>query len=59
MRHLQGMDDGRNTKKIQQANLHQKQPKVRPKAGWKDDAENDRREMAIVNWRQVVLDRDG
>jgi gamma-glutamylcyclotransferase (GGCT)/AIG2-like uncharacterized protein YtfP len=61
MRHLQGMDDGRNThthththKKyiyIYQANLHQKQPKMIPKARWKDDAENDRREMAIVNWR--------
>jgi len=53
------MDDGRNTKKIYQANLHQKQLKVRPKAGWKDDAENDRRELAIINWRQAVQDRDG
>jgi hypothetical protein len=48
-----------NSKKIYQANLHQKQPNVRPKARWKDDAENDRRDMAIVNWRQVVQDRDG
>jgi hypothetical protein len=59
MRHLQGMDDGRNTKKIYQANVHQKQPKVRPKARWKDDAEDDRREMATVNWRHVVQNRDG
>ena len=58
MRHLQCMYDGRNAKKIYQANLHQKQPKVRPKVRWKDDAENDRTEMVIVNWRQVVLDRD-
>jgi hypothetical protein len=46
-------------KKIYQANLHQKQPKVRPKARWRDDAENDRTETVIVNWRQVVQDRDG
>ena len=46
-------------KNIYQANVHQKQPKVRPKARGKDDAENDRRVMAIVTWRQVVQDRDG
>lgn len=39
--HLQFMDDARNTKKIYQANLHYKRPKVRPKAGWKDDVEDD------------------
>jgi hypothetical protein len=33
------MDDARNTKKIYQANLHQKRPKGRPKARWKDDVE--------------------
>jgi len=46
-------------KKIYQTNLHQKQTKVKPKEGWKDDAENDRREMAICNRRQAVQDRDG
>jgi hypothetical protein len=30
--HLQGMDDERNTKKINQANSHQKQLKGRPQA---------------------------
>lgn len=46
-------------KKIYQTNLHQKQTKVKPKEGWKDDAENDRRQMAICNRRQAVQDRDG
>jgi hypothetical protein len=32
---------------------------VRPKARWKDDAENERRGMAIVNWKHVVQERDG
>lgn len=31
---------------------------LRPKARWKDDTENERKDMATVNWRQVVQDRD-
>jgi hypothetical protein len=42
------MDDARNTKKIYQANLHQKGPKGRPKARWKA-VENDIRKTGIVN----------
>jgi hypothetical protein len=36
-----------------------KRPKVRPKARWKDEAENDIRKMGIVNWREVAHDSDG
>jgi len=54
MRDLQWTDDARNTKKICQANLHKKQPNRRPKARWKDEAENDIRKMVSVNWRQVA-----
>jgi hypothetical protein len=51
------MDDARNTKKIRQANLHKKkQPKVRSRARWKDEEENDIRKMGIVNWRHVAHD---
>jgi hypothetical protein len=46
-------------KKLYQANLHKKWYKQRPKARWKDDAENDIRKMGIVNWRQAAQDRDG
>jgi hypothetical protein len=46
------------TKKIYQANLHHKGPKGRSNAGWKDDVENDVREMSFANWRQVTRDRD-
>ena len=53
------MDDARNTKKIYQANSHQKRTKRRPKARWKDDVENDIRNTEIVNWRHAVQDRDG
>jgi len=54
------MDDARNTKKIYQANLYKKkQPKVRPKARWKGEEENDKRKMGIVNWRQVPHDWNG
>jgi hypothetical protein len=52
-------DDVRNTKRIYQANLHQKGPKGRPKARRKDDEENDIRKVGIVNWRRVAQDRDG
>jgi hypothetical protein len=45
------MDDARNTKKIYQANLHQKRPKGRPKARWKDDVENEVRKMEIGKTR--------
>jgi hypothetical protein len=55
---LQRIDDARNTKKVYQANLHHKQPKGRPKPGWKDNVENIIRNMGIVNWRQVARDRD-
>jgi hypothetical protein len=53
------MDDARNAKKIYQTNLHQKRPKGRPKARWKDEVENNIRKMQIDNWRQVAQDRDG
>jgi hypothetical protein len=33
-------DDARNTNKMYRANLHQKQPKGRPKARLKDEVEN-------------------
>jgi hypothetical protein len=59
MGHLQLTDDTRYTKKIYQANLHQKRPKGRPKAGWKGDVENDIKKMEIVNWRQEAWHRDG
>ena len=61
MGHVQRMDDGRNTKKIYQASLHQNRPSERPKTRWKGDVENDRREVEIVNWKQVaqVRYRDG
>ena len=42
------MDDARNSKKIYQANLHQKIPKGRPKARWNDDVDNDLRRMGII-----------
>jgi hypothetical protein len=45
------MVDARNTKKIYLANLHQKLPKWRPKARWKDNVENVSRKMEIINWR--------
>jgi hypothetical protein len=44
----------RNTKKTYQANVHQEE-----KARWKDDAENDKIKMGIVNWRQIAQDRGG
>jgi len=47
-----------HTNTIYEANLDYKRPKGRPKTGWKDDVENDVREMDIVNWRQVAQDRD-
>ena len=53
------MDDARNTKKICQNNLHQKLPKGRTKGRWKDDVENDVRQMGIINWRQEEQDGDG
>ena len=53
------MDDARNTKNIYQANLHQKRPKGRSKARWKDDVENDVTKTRIVNYRQVAQDGDG
>ena len=53
------MDDARNTKKIYKANLHQKRPKGRPNARWKDNMQNDIRNMGIVNWGQVAQDGDG
>jgi hypothetical protein len=59
MGHLHRMDDARNAKKIYKTNLHQKGPKGRPKARWKDEVENDIRKMRIDNWRQIVQDRDG
>jgi hypothetical protein len=49
--HQQQMDDGRNTMKIYEANLHHKRPKGRPKARWKDDVENDITKVGIVNSR--------
>jgi len=52
------MDDARNTKKANQASLHQQQPTGRCKAKWKDDVENDIK-MEIVNSREVAQDRDG
>ena len=53
------MDDARNTKKIYHANLHKKkQPKVRSRARWKDEGENDIRKIGIVKWRQVAHDRN-
>jgi hypothetical protein len=53
------MDDARNIRIVYQANLHQKQPKGRPKTRWKDDVENDIRKMGIFKCRQVAQDRDG
>jgi hypothetical protein len=50
MGHAQQADNARNTKKIYQANLHQKQPNGRPKARWKYDGQNGIREMEIVKW---------
>jgi hypothetical protein len=41
------------------ANLDHKRPKGRPKTSWKDDVENDIREMDIVNWRQIAQESDG
>lgn len=38
--HLHRMVEVRNTRKIYQANVHQKRPKGRPMAWWKDDVEN-------------------
>jgi hypothetical protein len=38
------MDDARNTKNINQANLHLERPKRRPKARWEEDAENGMRD---------------
>jgi hypothetical protein len=58
MGHHQWKDNARTTEKIHQANIHQKLPKLRPKARWKDDVQNDVRKMRIVNWRQVAKDRD-
>ena len=49
MGHLQQMDNARNTKKIYQAKLNQKQPKGRPKPTWEDELENDVRKMGTVN----------
>jgi hypothetical protein len=43
------MDDARNIKGIYRANLHHKRPKGSPKAGWKEDVENDTRKTGIVN----------
>ena len=43
-------DDARNTKNIYQANLHQKRPKGRSKARWKDDVENDVRKTGSAGW---------
>jgi hypothetical protein len=53
------MYDARNTRIVNRANLHQKQPKGRPKTRWKDDVENYIRKMGIVKCRQVAQDRDG
>jgi hypothetical protein len=36
-----------------------KRPKRRPKARQKDDVQTDITNMGIVNWRQVVQDRNG
>jgi len=58
MGHQYWKDDARTTKKIHQANIHQKLPKWRSKATWKDDVQNDVRKMGIVNWRQVAKDRE-
>jgi hypothetical protein len=52
-------DDARNMKTVFQNNLHQKRLKGRSKVKWKDDVENDVRQMGIVNWRQVGQDGDG
>ena len=59
MEHLQWMDDARNTKKIQKTKLHQKRPKGRSNARWKDNVQNDIRNMGIVKWGQVAHDGDG
>lgn len=59
MGHVQQTDAARNTKKIYQANLHQKRPNGRPKARGKYDVENGIREMEIVKWIQLAQDRDG
>jgi hypothetical protein len=49
----------KNTKKIYQANLHQKRPNGRPKARWKCNVENGIRETEIVKLLQLAQDRDG
>jgi hypothetical protein len=33
--------------------------KGRPKARWKDEAENDIRKMRIDNWKQIAQDTNG
>jgi hypothetical protein len=50
------MDDAGNMIKIYQANLYEKRPAGRPKAGWKGDVENGVRKVVIVDWKQRTQD---
>jgi hypothetical protein len=51
------MNDIRHATKIYTANLHQKQPKGRTKARWKEDDLENMQKMGIVKWKQVAKDR--
>ena len=54
------MHDARNTKNKYQASLPpKKRPKWRLKTTGKDDVDNDIRKMGILDWREVVEDRNG
>jgi hypothetical protein len=58
MGHLQQTTDARNTKKIHQVILHSKRLQLRSRSRMKGDMERDIRKMEIVNWRQLVQDRE-
>jgi hypothetical protein len=53
MEHLQPIDNVRNTKKIVSSRLTKKKPKGIRNGRWKEDVENDVKEMGIVNWGKV------
>jgi hypothetical protein len=59
MVHRQRIDEARNSKEIYQVRLHHRWREGRRNARWKDDVGNDKRKEGILNWRQVVEDRNG
>jgi hypothetical protein len=57
-----GINSGRITqeppRKYTKPTYIKKLSKWRPKARWKDNVQNYKRKMGIVNWRQVARHRD-